>query len=86
LGKLVIEVNMKNISVLFVLLFLSGCNTPENEKINTESLKETNKLLIPPILGQSSAPVEKGHSVTQKIDRQAKSEIQRPKDGKNLTH
>ncbi|MDR3180166.1 MAG: hypothetical protein LBT70_04705 [Holosporaceae bacterium] len=74
---------MKYISALFLLLFLSGCNTPENEKIDTETLKETNKLLIPPILSKSSAPVEKGHNVKQKSDRQAESKTGLAEDKKS---
>ncbi|MDR2681488.1 MAG: hypothetical protein LBB29_00345 [Holosporaceae bacterium] len=73
---------MKYISAFFLLLLLSGCNSPENEKIDTEALKQTNKLLIPPILSKSSASVGKGHNVKQKFDRQAESEIRLPEDKK----
>ncbi len=35
---------------LFLLFFLSACGGFENEKIDTEDIVSTNKLIVPPCL------------------------------------
>lgn len=41
---------LKNISIIMLCLLLYGCNVYRKNAINTEKIKETNQLLIPPCL------------------------------------
>lgn len=75
---------MRYVCGLFSLFLLSGCSSYENDNIDTEGMKISNKLLIPPVISKSSSSIGKGHNVKQYFDREAQREISLPDANTNI--
>ncbi|GHU12618.1 hypothetical protein FACS189449_06610 [Alphaproteobacteria bacterium] len=70
-----IGVNVKYVCGLCSLFLLGGCGSYENDNIDTEEMKKTNRLLVPPVASRPSASIGKEHNEKQQSDKEAKHKV-----------